>query len=509
MYKEIETYIQRSADRYETIIIYGAGIWAERIVDWLSQAGNNKQLLAVVDQCGSSKIGKKIGLYTVEAFSAKHYACDAIIIASYSYESVIEERILKCLEKRNSKPKFIRISDAFPEKAYTNSEYIEYVRYIQKNYNFDKNEFIDMNSEAYIRQKDDPKIIAWYLPQYYQIDINDKFHGKGFTEWTNVSKAIPLFKGHKQPHIPYDLGFYRLEDVNTLRRQAELARLYGVYGFCFHYYWFSGKRIMEKPLNTLLAHKEINISFCINWAMHNWNCTWGADDYDLIFEQKYHPEDAKAFIKDVVPLFYDERYIKIEGKPVISFYWIAAIGVDNFKEMINVFREEVKKYGFSDIYVMVCDCEHFDFDVAKIGADALVEYAPNTISRRFREFKVDGYIDPRFKGKIWDAKEFLSSKRYMNPVNAKEYYRSALVGFDNTARRLKLSSWIIYGLDSDIYKKWLKDLILESKKIHTPEKNYVFVASWNEWAEGSHLEPDLRSGYAYLKATREAIEECR
>ena len=171
MYKEIETYIQRSADRYETIIIYGAGIWAERIVDWLSQDGNNKQLLAVVDQCGSSKIGKKIGLYTVEAFSAKHYACDAIIIASYSYESVIEERILKCLEKRNSKPKFIRISDAFPEKAYTNSEYIEYVRYIQKNYNFDKNEFIDMNSEAYIRQKGDPKIIAWYLPQYYQIDI--------------------------------------------------------------------------------------------------------------------------------------------------------------------------------------------------------------------------------------------------------------------------------------------------------------------------------------------------
>lgn len=397
-------------------------------------------------------------------------------------------------------------------QSYDEGVYEGYVKSIEENnisrFNGGRKEFVEITKTPFVRNENDTKIIAWYLPQYYQIDINNKYHGQGFTEWTNSSQAIPLFAEHYQPHIPYDVGYYDLLNPTAMMRQAELAKMYGIYGFCFHWYWFSGERTMEKPCEMLLEHKEIDLKFCFDWATENWTSAWDGGTKEVIFEQKLLDGDDRKFMDDILPYMQDDRYIKIDGKPVLSIYRCDMFPKKRFIKMIENLRKYAREAGFPDLYIMITNRENID-DVAEVGADALVEFPPAAIWPECGRYQPEGYVNPNFKGDIFDLTPFVQQKKYLKKYGSKKVFRSALVGFDNTARRATTGCQILMGANPANFKLWLKGILEESREIHSGDENIVFINNWNEWAEGSHLEPDMKYGYAYLQATKEALEETR
>lgn len=388
--------------------------------------------------------------------------------------------------------------------------YLDYVHYLEERqwikYSGVNPEFVPINPTDYKRQEDSAKLIAWYLPQFYQLEVNNKYHGQGFTEWTNSSQSLPQFAGHYQPHIPYDVGYYDLTNPDTLRRQAFLARKYGIYGFCFHWYWFSGIKTMELPANILLQHKEIDIHFCFDWATENWTSAWDGGTKEVIFEQKIQDGDAARFMDDMLPFMKDDRYIKIDGRPVLSIYRCDMFPRKRFIAMMEEMRRIARENGFPDLYLMLTNRED-NGDVTEWGMDALVEFAPCFVYQFCGRPQPQGYVNPKFKGDLFDITPFIEKRQYLRPYKTGKVFRSALVGFDNTARRATTGCQIIVNDTPEAYKTWLKGLLAESQIFHAKEENIVFLNNWNEWAEGSHLEPDMKYGYAYLQATRDALEE--
>ena len=387
----------------------------------------------------------------------------------------------------------------------------EYVAFLEQQLCYEGSEkskdFVDISVSKYNRSSQSPKIVAWYLPQYYQMEVNNKFHGRGFTEWTNSSKALPLFTGHYQPHIPYDVGYYDLLNVDTLRRQAELANIYGVYGFAFHFYWFSGLRTMEIPPKILLEHPEIDIHFCFDWATENWTSAWDGENKDVIFEQKLCDGDDEKIMDDLIPYFKDSRYIKIDGKPVFTVYRCDCFEKEHFLKFTESIRARARKEGFPGLYLMLTNRVE-EFDLESWGFDALVEFPPCCVYPQSRmNPPMDFYRNPHARIDFFDIKDFIQEKRYLVPYGCNTFFRSALVGFDNSARRATSGCQIILNDTPEAFKDWLCTLLIESNSIHSPEENFVFINSWNEWAEGSHLEPDLKFGYAYLQAVKNALEE--
>ncbi|WP_051216903.1 glycoside hydrolase family 99-like domain-containing protein [Butyrivibrio fibrisolvens] len=396
-------------------------------------------------------------------------------------------------------------------KADANSK-AEYIVYLEKQQmiNFSKNspDFVPLTKSVHYPAKGETKLIAFYLPQYYQMEVNNKYHGQGFTEWSNSSQALPQFTGHYQPHIPYDVGFYDLTTVSALKRQAELAKMYGIYGFCMHWYWFSGERTMEEPPRILLEHPEIDIHYCFDWATENWTSAWDGGNKGIIFEQKLDDGDEDRFMQDILPYMHDERYIKIDGRPVLSIYRCDMFGKERFLKAVSRMREIAKAEGFPDLYLMLTNRE-FNGDVKDWGFDALVEFPPAYIYPQAERYKYSGYVNPNFKADMFDITSYIEDGKFLQKYGNNEYFRSALVSFDNTSRRATTGCQLIMNDTPEIYEKWLTALIEESKAIHSGDSDIVFINSWNEWAEGSHLEPDMKYGYAYLQATKNALEHAR
>ena len=389
-------------------------------------------------------------------------------------------------------------------------EYKKYVDFLFLDNRNRKNRdtFVPITQDCYKYQDGDTKVIAYYLPQFYQMEINNKFHGQGFTEWTNSSQAIPMYLGHEQPHIPYDVGYYDLLNPNTFKRQAELAKMYGIYGFCMHWYWFSGARTMEKPLELLLEHPEIDLKYCFNWATENWTALWDGGNNELMFKQELKDGDDIKLFNDLLPYFRDERYIKIDNKPLFSIYNIRIFEKERAKVLIANLKKYAKEAGFDGLFVTITNSFSFDEDVSEWGADAINEFPPSLLE--VDSYTPEGYIYPEFKGNIYDVKRFISNKLYLRRYKSEKYFRSALVSFDNTARKAYGKNCVIFhGFNPSTFKVWLDDIVKESRKIHKPCENIVFVNNWNEWAEGSHLEPCMRYGYAYLQAVKDVVEKYR
>ena len=388
----------------------------------------------------------------------------------------------------------------------------DYVKFLEEGLQADFVPFKQYNTAV----KSKIKPIAFYLPQYYSFPENDKWHGKGFTEWTNATKAKPLFIGHHQPHLPIDLGFYNLENNSVFARQIELAKNYGIYGFAFHYYWFSGKRLMEKPIFNYLQDKSLDFPFCINWACDNWSKLWDGGNNQLLIKSELKPDDAEKFWNDIEPFFKDERYIKIDNKPVLIIYNSLVFDTQILENFIATIRQKALSAGYNGLHI-VCAITPSVIKNPKNSAlskfDAFVEFPPHGISKcseskKILEWKYSNYINPSFRGTILDFQQYINKNMHKNPIMPfKSIYRCLFPGWDNSPRKANSNCQIYVNTTIEVYKRWLIDLIRQTTANKDTSEKFLFINAWNEWGEGAHLEPDSKYGYAYLQATRECLEQ--
>lgn len=354
-------------------------------------------------------------------------------------------------------------------------------------------------------QEGDVKLIAFYLPQFHPFPENDKWWGKGFTEWDNVTKAVPMFLGHYQPHLPVDLGFYDLRLIETQKRQIELAKQYGVFGFCYYYYWFNGKKLMETPLDNFINNpEELDIPFCLCWANENWTRRWDGNDDDILISQDYSSKEDLEFIKDLKKYINDSRYIKVDNKPLILVYKPQLL--PNPKNTFAIWREYCKKEGIGELYILGAKRHDFDLEAEDYGLDGAYEFPPNYPHPNQVKENVK-FLNPDYEPTVYDLEKFVEDKDYVTKEENYEKFKTVIPYWDNTPRRLKDGQ--VYIGNPNVYKKWLKEAMNYTKSNLANNKQFVFINAWNEWAEGAHLEPDRKYGYAYLKATAESIVEIR
>ncbi|MDH6459272.1 hypothetical protein M2102_002923 [Fusobacterium sp. PH5-7] len=352
------------------------------------------------------------------------------------------------------------------------------------------------------------KIIAYYLPQFHEIEENNLWWGKGFTEWRNVKNGKKLFKGHNQPLKPLNDNYYNLLDKKTVEWQTKLGNEYGIYGFCYYHYWFKGKKILEKPAENLLKWKKIKQNFCFCWANHSWKKTWNGLN-ELLIKQEYGlEEDWQEHFNYLKDFFSDERYIKIDDRPVFLIY--QPEDILKFNEMINFFDKKCKKIGYSGIYIIESKNNLKNLNFSSVKSSAMVLREPNccigkrnilqkVIQKLKNNFSKNYlYFVQKYKYEEFIKKSIDISKEFLN----EKTYPGIFTGWDNTPRHGR-RGYVIEGNTPELFKEYL----VEQKKI-MKEKNieYIFLNAWNEWAEGMYLEPDEKFKYDYLKAIKKAIE---
>ncbi len=350
---------------------------------------------------------------------------------------------------------------------------------------------------------DDIRAIAFYLPQFHPILENDLWWGKGFTEWTNVSKARPNFEGHYQPHLPADFGFYDLRIPEVREQQAELAREYRIHGFCYHHYWFGGRRLLERPFNEVLGSGRPNFPFCICWANENWTRRWDGAEKEILMAQKHSDEDDRNFIRSLFPAFEDHRYIRINGKPLLVVYRVAIL--PDAQRTVAIWREEMQAAGLGEIYL--CAAQSFGIlDPTPYGFDAAVEFPPHGTLTMDLTAQIPK-INPRFAGNIYD---YLAKADSMIHRPAPDYslFKTVMPAWDNTPRRQDTSATYVNS-SPEAYEYWLGKAVEYMITRHTGDERLVFINAWNEWGEGAHLEPDRRYGHRYLEATRNVLNAVR
>ncbi len=356
----------------------------------------------------------------------------------------------------------------------------------------------------------DPKLIAYYLPQYYPDAHNIVWWGRGSTEWTNVSKSFPQYLGQYQPRLPGELGHYDLRIIDNMYRQIELAKFYGIYGFCFYYYWFDGVRLLDLPFNNFVNDSSIDFPFSICWCNESWTKQWeGASDVPLIV-QNSSIESYKSFIKSCTDLFVHKNYIKINNRPILTIYRPHKIPKPT--EVISYWKKYVKDKTGLDLYVIasISTAAEDDYfaDYLAMGFDACSEFAPGPHQFLMNNItKEKKFVCDTFNGAVYDYREFVLSKKYYR-LKRSNLYRAVTPMWDNTPRR-RNKGMIFDGSTPNLYKQWLSDIILETNKNTTIDDKIILINAWNEWAEGAYLEPDLKWKYGYLEATRDAIMEAR
>ncbi|WP_421569138.1 glycoside hydrolase family 99-like domain-containing protein [Stenotrophomonas sp. PD6] len=342
-------------------------------------------------------------------------------------------------------------------------------------------------------------LIAFYLPQFHPIAQNDAWWGKGFTEWRNVSRALPQFEGHVQPRLPADLGFYDLRNPQVMRDQAALAREYGIGAFCFYYYWFSGTTLLESPLRQWLADDSIELPFCLCWANENWARRWDGRGDDILIAQEHSAEDDIAFIAHVADYLRDRRALKVNGKPMLLVYRPHLL--PDARATAQRWRQWCREHDIGEIHLAYV--QGFERpDPRDIDFDAAVEFPPNMSNPR--SLTAEQYlINPDFHGDVRDWRE-LASEIGARALPEYPLYPGVNPGWDNEARRSGRGRVYLHASPRG-YRDWLSTTIHQRLAPVPPDQRLVFINAWNEWAEGAVLEPDMRLGHAYLEATRQAL----
>lgn len=343
------------------------------------------------------------------------------------------------------------------------------------------------------------KVLAFYLPQYHPIPENDAWWGKGFTEWSNVARARPMFPGHAQPMLPGDLGFYDLRLPEVRDRQAELARAAGIHGFCYYHYWFNGRRVLERPLNEVLASGSPKFPFCVCWANENWTRRWDGLEQEVLLRQQHTLASDRRFILDLIPCMEDERYVRVDGRPVVLVYR-ADLMVDA-ADTAAVWRDECLRAGLGEIHL--CAVQFRTADPRPLGFDAAVEFPPHHFPAPEITAKVPD-LDPAFRGVIHDYAAGVRAVIDKPRRPGYRLYRGVMPSWDNTARRMENA--IVYrGATPELYEAWLRSAVNQPQPEGGPAENLVFINAWNEWAEGTVLEPRRDLGDAYLRATARVL----
>ena len=365
-------------------------------------------------------------------------------------------------------------------------------------FNNDSIVYEDRACENVEKQNFQSKLIAFYLPQFHPIPENDEWWGKGFTEWQNVAKASPQYPGHYQPHIPADLGFYDLRLPEVMEQQIKMAREFGIFGFCIYYYWFDGKRLLEKPLEMLYNHPEWDMNYSVCWANENWTRRWDGMESEILIGQNHSDKDDLDFIKDVSKYFKDNRYIKVDNKPLLVIYRPGLF--PNIKRTAKQWRNYCKQNLGTDVFLAMVQ-GFGNIDPNEYGFDAAIEFPPHNFNL---QFLTEQFNAENFEGHIVDTLKIISDSK--GKINRTDYdlMRGVMLAWDNTPRRDN-KSHIYLNNTPTVYEQWLREAINDTLQKKNNKHPFVFINAWNEWAEGCHLEPDKKYGYAYLNATQRAL----
>lgn len=365
------------------------------------------------------------------------------------------------------------------------------------------------------------KTIAFYLPQFHAIPENDAWWGEGFTEWVNMKKAQPLYEGHYQPRIPLNNNYYNLLDPEVLRWQAGLAKEYGVYGFCFYHYWFDGHMLLEKPMELLLQHKDIDLPFCVCWANEPWTKAWVSKQDNILIAQRYG--DRKEWTEHFnyfLPFFQDPRYIKNDGKPLVIVYRPDLIECLN--DMLDCWQELARENGLPGLEF---GYQQIHLDLQKDKDDSRftynIEYQPAYANHDLSKGRltllrsIKRWLTPRLQKIGINIEQVRAEgliKRDYDTVwqavlnrqpESEKHVPGAFVDWDNTPRRQEKGS-VFVGATPEKFEKYMTQQIRRAKEIY--HKDMLFLFAWNEWAEGGYMEPDEKFGHAYLEALRNALK---
>ena len=370
------------------------------------------------------------------------------------------------------------------------------------------------------------KIIAMYFPQFHEIAENSQWWGNGFTDWNNVKEGTPQFDGHYQPRVPLNGNYYDQSELSTIQWQIELAKKYGIYGFCHYHYWFDGKQLLEKPTDLMLANKELDFPFCLSWANETWSRRWDGRDNEILIEQT-HPANKESWKKHfdyLIHFWKDSRAIKVEGKPVFIIYRPQYI--NNINEMIEYWQTLARGSGLLGIYII--HQQSFELPNHKIlkSFDAVFHFQPAmaiqsqrkkslllsklSLLKVFRLLpeKIQDFIrakKTKLRGKvsIYDYDSIWQSIINLEPEPNLTTYPGCFVDWDNAAR-YKNRATVYYEASPKRFEYWLTKL-LDTISVRKLPENFIFLNAWNEWSEGAYLEPDEKYQYAYLDAIKSAL----
>ena len=351
-----------------------------------------------------------------------------------------------------------------------------------------------------------PRLIAHYLPQFHPIPENDAWWGKGFTEWTNTAKATPLFRNHYQPHVPADLGFYDLRVPESREAQAHLAMEYGIEAFCYYHYWFAGRRIIERPFNEVLKSGRPEFPFCLCWANQTWSGIWHGNPDKILIEQTYPGrDDYRAHFEVLLAAFRDPRYVTVDGKPL--FLVFRPQQIPDVRMFTSYWRELAAQAGLKGLHLVGVQNNATEWRPQDDGFDAMSTTGfPGPGPKAFKPAPIKWLIrrlrKSTGKPQIYfykDVIEHLRPKRRLGITD----YPTLVPNFDNTPRSGRRGR-VLHGSTPDLFRRHVRET-LEFVRDIPREHNLVFIKSWNEWAEGNHLEPDLKFGLKYLQVLR---DEC-